>query len=385
MRILRIIRSVDPATGGPIEGLRLSAERMNDMGHHTTVLCLDPPDAPFIPDFPLPVVALGPAPRRFGYTPALPAWLRDNARNFDAAILHGLWNYSSVGSAGALRAAGVPYFIFAHGMLDPWFGQANPVKHVLKSLYWRLLEGPAAAGAEAVLFTTAEERERAALNFTAPAYRSRVVAYAAGAPGEITKRESQSARRTLLFLGRLHPKKGCDLLIKAFASIAPAHPDLDLVIAGPDNVNLTPSLRALAETLGVGGRVTFPGLLTGTAKWSALASAEAFVLTSHQENFGIAVAEALAVGVPVLISDKVNIWREVETTGSGLVAPDTQDGALSLLTRYLALTDEQRTAMRRAARDCYLRHFTVNAAARDLEALLMGVVKTPERQPEPAQ
>src|SRR6185369_13539161 len=119
-------------------------------------------------------------------------------------------------------------------------------------------------------------------------------------------------RQFLLFLGRVHPKKGCDLLIRAFAkSLDKIAPDMDLVMAGPDQVNWVPELKALTKRLGVDNRVHWPGMLTGALKWGAFHSADALVLPSHQENFGIAVAEAMACCTPALISDKVNIWREV--------------------------------------------------------------------------
>ena len=125
-------------------------------------------------------------------------------------------------------------------------------------------------------------------------------------------------------------------------------------------------MQALAQQHGVAERISWPGMLRNEMKWGAFYAAEAFVLPSHQENFGIAVAEALGCGLPALISDKVNIWREVDNAHAGLVAPDTLDGTTQLLQRWLALSAAERTAMGAAARALFLANFTVDAMATGL-------------------
>ena len=170
----------------------------------------------------------------------------------------------------------------------------------------------------------------------------------------------------LLFLGRIHPKKGCDLLIDAFARVAREHPQLTLVLAGPDTSNWQGALQSQAARLGIEDQVCWPGMLKGDLKWGAFLASEAFVLPSHQENFGIAVAEALGCARPVLISDKVNIWREVSDAGAGLVASDTVEGTERCLRRWLDATPDQRAAMGARARDLFHRRFTVEAMAKSL-------------------
>ena len=145
-------------------------------------------------------------------------------------------------------------------------------------------------------------------------------------------------------------------------------PDLDLVMAGPDQVGWMGELEALAHRLCVGNRIHWTGLLTGPAKWGALRGAEAFVLPTHQDSFGIAVGEALACSTPVLITDKINIWREVTDAGAGLVATDDEASIEKMLRSYLALDPPARAQMRIAARACFAEHFDMNAtAAKTLE------------------
>ena len=363
MKILHIIASMDPAGGGPVEGIVQQCEAMTDCT--CEVLTLDPPDAPFLASFAMPIHALGVRAQnsrlaKFGYTPRLAPWLKEHASGYDLLVVNGLWNYASVGSSRILPGLGVPYAVYPHGMMDPWFRRAYPLKHLAKRIFWRLFDGRLMEHARAALFTCEEEMALARGQFRAHPYRELVARYGAGdvprgAGNQVTAFRvavpGLGTRPYLLFLGRLHPKKGCDLLIRAWAEIG--NTEYDLVMAGPDQVGWMKTLQALAAELGVAGRIHWPGLLTGDAKWGALRAAEAFVLPSHQDSFGVAVGEALACGTPALITDKVNIWREVEKAGAGLVAPDNLFGMEVLLRMFLGLDQPGRARMRAAARLCF--------------------------------
>jgi glycosyltransferase involved in cell wall biosynthesis len=141
--------------------------------------------------------------------------------------------------------------------------------------------------------------------------------------------------------------------------------DLDLVIAGPDQVGWVPELQSLAKKLGVAGRIHWPGMLKDDVKWGAFRCAQALILPSHQENFGVTLAESLACETPVLMSDKVNIWREVQSANAGLVEPDTLEGTRNLIRRFNALSDAERAQMARSARTGFLKYFDVQVTARD--------------------
>ena len=153
------------------------------------------------------------------------------------------------------------------------------------------------------------------------------------------------------------------MLLRAFAQ---TDGDLHLVMAGPADDAYGQSLQRIAREPGLAGRVTWTGMIQGDLKWGAFRAAEAFVLPSHQENFGISVVEALACGRPVLISDKVNIWREITADGAGLAEDDTPAGTQRLLARWLALTTAERQAVAARARPCFERHFQVEGVARHL-------------------
>ena len=173
-------------------------------------------------------------------------------------------------------------------------------------------------------------------------------------------------RRILLFLSRIQEKKGCDLLIEAFAKVCTHHPDLHLVMAGPDQTGWAEQLRMRAANLGIAERITWTGMLQGDVKWGAFYASEAFVLPSHQENFGIAVAEALGCGLPVLISDKVNIWREIQADGAGIVDTDTTAGTLRSLESWLALDVDARRLMAQQAQRSFHQRFTIEAMTQSI-------------------
>ncbi len=334
--------------------------RYRPPGYEAEVVTLDNPDAPFLNDFPFPIHAMG-GKHKHWYSPRLIPWLIANRDRFDGVLVHGLWEFTGLAALLAIHGHR-PYMVFTHGMLDPYFKRRYPFKHIKKWFYWASVQYWVLRAADRVLFTTKIERDLATKSFWLWHWDPMVVSYGADPQlPELEKllpafylrcpelRSNKDGQRFLLFLGRIDPKKGCDLLLEAFAAVAGRHPNLHLVMAGPDKSHWREKLQATADQAGIGDRVHWPGMLLDDAKWGAFAACEAFILPSHQENFGIAVAEALACGRPVLISDQVNIAPEIADDGAGLVEPDTLEGTIRLLERWLALDEEQREAMQEQA------------------------------------
>jgi len=370
---------MDPRGGGPMESVLQLATQLNTFGHCSEAITLDAPGEAFFEQFPGRVHALGPSRSSYRFNTRLVPWLRDRAQRYDAVIINGLWQYHSFGVWRAMARMDVPYYVFPHGMLDPWFRRTYPYKHLKKCLYWPWADYRVLRDARAVLFTSDEERRLASQSFALYRANERVVSHGISTPPSDAERlrhvfldryPELRGQRILLFLGRIHEKKGCDLLIRAFASVLGTDPRLRLVMAGPDQTGWGSDLREIARALGIADRVTWPGMLHGDLKWGALYCAEAFVLPSHQENFGIAVAESLACGVPVLISDKVNIWREIVAAGAGLVESDDRAGTQRLLTAWLSLDKQAKRLMRESAVRTFERQFHVNVVARNLLGLM---------------
>jgi glycosyltransferase involved in cell wall biosynthesis len=375
MKILRVIDTLDPRTGGPAVGLRAITPVLRDLGHATVIATADAPGATGVSVEGAEVVPLGPARGSYRHCPALRPWLDANLSRFDAVFVHGLWQNPGRAIHRATRARGIPYFVYPHGMLDPWFRRAYPGKHLKKWIYWQLVERHVLRDAAAVIFTCEEEKRLARQSFSPYECVERVVNYGtSGAPDGDAARQIKAwknhcpelgDRPFLLFLGRIHPKKGVDLLLHAYQKLATNHEAPPaLVVAGPtENPELLQHLQILCKNLPAKAAVFWPGLLQGDEKWGALRAADAFVLPSHQENFGLAVAEALSVGTPVLLSQQVNIWREIVTDGAGIAAPDTAEGTTSLLAEWHGFSPDQRAVMRTRAADCYSRRFNITAVA----------------------
>lgn len=375
MRTLHVITSVNPAHGGPIEGLTQLERVLKAQGHVTEIASLDDPASPWVAQCPIPLHALGPGKSSYGYSKLLAPWLKQHHSEYDFVCVRGIWQYGSLATWKALHHTSTPYFVFPHGMLDPWFKTAYPLKHLKKSLYWLGGEYRVLRDAQGVCFTCEEERVLARESFRPYRAREIVVNYGTAKPHGDPEKQRETfltqfpelkGKRILLFLSRIHQKKGCDLLIEAFAKIAAQDKALHLVIAGPDQVGWKADLEHQAEALGIAGRITWPGMLRDDMKWGAYHASEVFVLPSHQENFGIVVAEALACGLPVLISNKVNIWREIEKAGAGLVQPDTLEGTQDLLQGWLGAPAEKQREMSQNALACFEQNFEIHRAAQSL-------------------
>ena len=376
LKILHAIGSVNPASGGPIEGVRQISLVNALYGHEIELLTLDDPDSKWVREFGWPVHAMGPSYTHYGYSPRLVPWLKANAHRYDCVIINGIWGYNCWGVWRALRKTGMPYYVYTHGMLDPWFKYRYPFKHVKKWLFWPWAVYPVLRDARGVMFTCEEERMLARQSFWLYDCNEIVVNYGTpGAPdprqdyakGFLAKHPALQGVRRFVFLGRVHPKKGPDILIRAIAQLRDGgrwDPDtMKLIMAGPADGRYAAKLQALSRRLGVESSVYWTGMLLGDDKWGSLQCAEAFVLPSHQENFGIAVAESLSVGVPVLISKAVNIWADIVADGAGFAEDDDLNGCVGLFEQWFALTETQKAEMGRQARECFSRRYTSKRAA----------------------
>jgi glycosyltransferase involved in cell wall biosynthesis len=259
------------------------------------------------------------------YTFSLPLtrWLATHAGRYDIVHIHALFSYASLPAAFFARRSGVPYVVRPLGTLSRW-GLAHR-RPSLKRLSFPLIERRILAGAAAVHYTSVQEREEAsALCIAAP---SVVIPnpVEVPSPGELHRgrfrtRHALGGRKIVLFLSRLDPKKGLDLLLDAFSQVCRLHPEATLVIAGEGNKAFVSGLQARASRLGLGADVIWAGHLEGAAKWEALVDASVFALPSYSENFGIAAVEAMALGVPVVVSDQVGVHHEVSGVRAGAVA-----------------------------------------------------------------
>ena len=380
MKLLHVLQSANPTGGGVFEAVNQFAAAHRRAGHTVDIASLDAPDSPWVSACPQPVRALGRGRRGYGYAPGFASWLHGVKEDYDAIIVNGIWQYSSFAVRYALRGSDTPYFAFPHGMLDPWFRRMYPLKHLKKTIYWWCAEYRILRDARLVLFTCEEERHLARQSFRPYRCREAVVNLGTAAPLDDPARQRAvfystvpgvEGKRLILFLGRLHEKKGCDLLIRAFARVRGESlsrgKQLHLVMAGPSgDSSYLAALKTLAASSFCGEEppISWTGMLTGEIKWGAYRSADVFILPSHQENFGFSVVEALSCELPVLISNKVNIWREIYEDCAGRVEPDNLEGTTRLLQYWLSMGSGSRLEMRNAAHRCFRARFEIARTAR---------------------
>ena len=287
-------------------------------------------------------------------------------------VAHGLWQWPSYLAKKAAIKNSLPYIIFPHGMMDPWFKKTYPLKHLKKQLYWCWRQASVIQGAGAVCFTTEEEKRLAQKTFWPYRCREIVTGLGVKEPPKIYKNKiedlnkfpSLKGKKVLLYLGRFHPKKGVDLLINSW--IRNIKENEILVLAGPlENENkYLENLQELSKK--AENQILWTGMLKGDDKWSMLANADSLILPSHQENFGMVVAEAMAVGTPVYLTDKVNLWREVVSSGAATVASDNQAGIDALLVHW---RDGKHMEMAKHTTDCFYKSLHIRQTARRLIAV----------------
>jgi glycosyltransferase involved in cell wall biosynthesis len=371
MNLLHVIDSLAPESGGPAEVTRTFAREHARVGGNSEILVLT--DTKTDPD--LVVHRCVPKVRRQRFSHPAVSWLREHAVKYEAICAHGLWQAPTAVTWLALRGRDPKYFVFAHGMLDRWFRRAYPLKHARKQVYWLGLEHRAVRDARGVIFTTPAEKFASLGTFWPSRFESLVCPIGVAIPdrdrtGSLLQfHEACPCLRVkpyLLYLGRLHPKKGLDLLIRAWRS---GQFPMTLVIAGPEeDQTYTAALKRLAVNLDI----RFTGLLTGELKWGAICGADALVLPSYQDNFGVAAVEALGCGVPVLLSTRVGIAEQVVHAGAGLSAEPSVAGIQNLIKRWLAERSEK---MRAAARACFLAHYQASTNVQQLLNLIREYVR----------
>jgi glycosyltransferase involved in cell wall biosynthesis len=327
--------------------------------------------------------------RFYTFSWPLTAWLMRNVRNYDVVHIHALFSYASLPAAYFARRCGVPYVVRPLGVLNRWgMEQRRPG---LKKLSFRFIERRILRHAALVHFTS--EQERAEAMELGIDVRSIVIPNplpvepASVTPGRFRARYPQlKGRKILLFLSRFDRKKGLDLLIDAFAQVRAASPDVALVLAGSGDPDLTTELRAQAKRLSVASDVIWTGFLQGCDKWNAMADADLFVLPSYSENFGIAVAEAMAAGLPVVISDQVAIHKEVAEAQAGTVVA-CDSGELSRALLRMLSDSSLRTEMGRRGQRLTKLRYSPDHVARQLisaydEALTGSGSFSPAAAPE---
>jgi glycosyltransferase involved in cell wall biosynthesis len=381
---------MNPSAGGPCQGIRNAIPFQKKMGILNEVVCFDDTSSLYPVEDDFIIYKLGKGKTAYQYHTVLLRWLKDNIFNYDFVIVHGLWQYPNLAVYRAVKhlkkkSAKVPkVIIMPHGMLDPYFQKApeRKLKAIRNELMWRLTEKKCLNAAEAVFFTCEEERRLAATTFKNYKPRKTInVGYGINAPpvfDELFKTAFEikcpllKGKEYWLFLSRIHPKKGIDLLIEAYNELISENHSLpDIVIAGPTDSEYAQQMVKLA---GNNNHIHFSGMLIGDAKWGAFYGCELYVLPSHQENFGIAIVEAMACKKPVVITKNINIWREIEAGNGGWILQELNiDSIKKQLINIACLADTALEIKGQLAFETYQNKFDVEACASVFVATLKNL------------
>ena len=387
MKVLHVVSTLAPRYGGPAKVCKDMCKALAAAGEEVTIYTTDC-------DYPkgkLNVPSESPVAQN-GYTihyfpvqffPYLLSMnmsnaLRTHITEFDVVHIHGLYRFPQAAAGYFARKRGVPYLVRPHGSLDP-FLYYRGVKRFVKRIYEFLIERHQLDRAAVIHYTSREEMLLTQpLRLQAPGIvipiGLDIAEYDELPPyGLFRKKYDLADNEIVLHLGRINFKKGLDILIKAFAQVAHARKDVTLVIAGPDNEGYMGKVRRWIAEEGIGDLVVYTGMLFNNEKLSALRDADVFALPSYSENFGIALVEAMACGVPVVVSDKVNIWREIDKAGAGIITRCDAHEVAQALFRLLD-DDQSRRIMGEAGGSLVRRNYEWSAIIPHLQTAYSEIV-----------
>ena len=393
MKVLHVIETLSPRYGGPVSVLKSLVRAQEEAGLDVTIYTtnIDFPKGIYCEPGERILDDLGRATVVFHrvdfqplrYSRSLVLSIKSMVGSFDIIHIHGLYRFPPTYAAYQARKQGMPYIIMLHGSLSPYlFKRSTHGGVLLKRLYERLFDIPNLNHASALHFIADEERRRASfLGLKAPSF---VIPNGLDWKSyeQLPQRGAFRARLGLgkgslvLFLGRLHFVKGLDILVPAFAQVRHKYPDAKLAIVGPDNDNYGNQVKSWVRENGLKDCVSFVNMLDGTEVIQAYVDADVFALPSHYDCFPTTVIESLACKLPVVISDQVNIHREISESGGGLVTQCDVGEVAEAITLLLGDADKRRI-MGEAGRRYVEEHYTwstiVDSLTQEYESIITRV------------
>jgi glycosyltransferase involved in cell wall biosynthesis len=379
-RVLRITSSMNPKLGGVVSAVDQCARYfIGNESFSVEVLCFDDPVSPWFDDVEYTVHAIGRSYSGYGFNLKYIPWLIKNARSYDFVFFDGIWQWHLVG-AYILKLLSVPYVVVTHGMLDVYFNKFF-FKYLKKLPFWFFVDRNALSLSKGVVFSCQQEYLCARSSF--PLAKIEPLINRLGIDG-IDGHSVDADKASVfgfgseflvgLFLSRIHPKKGLDILISAICDDRwPSH--VCIAIAGPDDSGMVPGYKEVLAKSCKEKNVVWLGMLSGKRKVSAFKLSDFFILPSHQENFGLVIAEALSVGRFIITTDKVNIHSILTDGEAAFVSSDTVDGIINSVTSYVSCSVEERVDMSRRAFNCYQNNFTSNVSSNDMMKIVTDLCR----------
>ena len=366
MRVIHVVPAVADEAAGTTYAVTNICASQNARGIDAPLAALDWAPHPHPPQF-LKTFPLGWGPRRLGRSPSMNRWLESEARSGRVDIIHGhgLWMMPNVYPGWACRSSNCRLVVSPHGTMSPWAMKWHTGR---KAFFWKLLQKPAIQNA-ACFHATAESEYN---DIRARGFKQPVCIIPIGIDIFPVQALKKASPRHLLFLGRIHPVKGIDILLRAWSRVQSQFPDWTLDIAGPDEGGHLAEMQKLASSLNL-ERVAFLGPLYGEEKRRAYETASLFVLPSHSENFGMTVAESLAAGTPVIVT-KGAPWSQLDEKQAGWWIDIGEEPLAACLRHALTLPQNRLEEMGRAGRRWMEQDFSWEKVASSFESVYQWII-----------
>ena len=376
LKILRLMTSLNPKFGGPNITVISSSLVLSKQGFKVDILTCDPKNSNFFKSKKIRIMNKGPSILgEFGFSLKYTLWLLKHRHEYDAFIIHGIWMYTSLIARILLKKK---YFVFTHGQLDPFFG-LNLIKKIKKQIYWHLIEKKNLLLSRSLILTS--EGEKTLLNNTyvnTNGIRKTIVRYGINQPRFnktkalrcfYKKFPNLKNKRFLLFLGRFHEKKGCDILIKAIKKLSDQNININVLLAGPNN-KYKKKIMNLSDNYGLKDNIFWSDIILNNLKWGAISASIGMALPSHSENFGVALVESLSCSKPVLTTNKVNIYLEILKFKSGYISRNETNDYVKILKKFSKLKKNQLLKFNKNAKKCFKSNFDLSLKENSLATYL---------------
>ena len=374
-KVLRIISSINPKFGGPSKTIIDSSILLTTQGFKVDILTSDPVYSNFFKSRNIKIINKGPALGNYSFNFSLFFWLLKNKKNYDHFIVHGIWEFNTLIARLLLKNK---YFVFTHGQLDPYF-MSEKLKKFKKQIYWFFVEKQNLLCSKSLLLTSENEKNLLKNTFVnTKDIKKKIIGYGIIKPSYnkiaakkdfYKKFPKLKGKKFLLYLGRFHEKKGCEILLKALKKLSDENIKFNILIAGPDN-DYKKKLIELSKNYNLTKQIHWSGMLLKNLKWGAISLSKAMVLSSHGENFGVSIVESLSCSKPVLTTNKVNIYKKIIKYKSGYISKDNVNSFFSILKKFNNLNKKQLIKLSKNSLKCFNDNFNLEINKKSLANFL---------------
>ena len=377
-KILRIISSLNPEYGGPPAAIVDSTIALNKIGFKVDIVTHDNKESQFVKIKNTTIHNLGPSllgdyNLNFKFT----KWLIQNRSKYDLFIVHGLWQFNTLAARLFLKKK---YYVFVHGQLDPSYKKFffNKIK---KFIYWNLIEKKNLKDSKFILLTNKKEKDL--LNDTyvnTKGLKKKVVGYGILEPKYDTSKvkkifykkfKSLKDKDFYIYLGRFHNKKGCEIIMNAVKYFSLRKKPINVLMCGSNNI-YKKYLQKISKDLNIEKNIIWSNFLKNDIKLGALLSSKAMLLPSYGENFGVALVEAMACGIPVLTTNKVNIYNYIIENNAGYISSPNNVNFIKIINKFENLKKSNITQLKKNAYRCFRNNFLLSKKIKILAEYING-------------